>query len=76
MRAVEDGRETRVDAAQLEDAGDLGEERVGEVGHHDADVLGQAAVLVHRVDVGPEIVALERGLDALAGRWGGRWRDR
>ena len=63
MRRDQDRAVARVDDQTLDPAGDFGEERVRQVRHHDADVLGQPPVLVHRVDVGPEIVEFERRLD-------------
>ena len=58
MRTEEDRAEAALNDQIFDHARDLGKERVGEVGHNDADILGQPPVLVHRVDVGLIVIGL------------------
>jgi hypothetical protein len=44
-------------------ARDLGKERIGQVGHQNADILGQLPVLVHGIEIRAVVVALQRLLD-------------
>lgn len=66
--AVERWAEPGLKAAALHSPGDFGKERIGQIRHHNADILCQLAVLVHRENVRPVVEFLQRLFDTLPGR--------
>jgi len=67
VRPEQNGPEALPQDVFFDRAGNLGKERVGQMRHHDADVLGQTAVLVHGVKIGPIVISVQRCLNPFAG---------
>ena len=58
VRAEKRWRESGLDASSFQHTGNLGKIRIGQERHNDANILGQAPILVHRIDIWAVVVVL------------------